>query len=103
MSHDEGLDLDRLGRDAQRFRRRVVELVPEEELRVDTDLWRDSVVFLESGEIDVECHAGECRRFSTGAVLCFTPRVRLLRNRCSESARLIAISRRAPEPGRPAG
>jgi hypothetical protein len=95
MSCDEELDLDWLARDSLQFRRRVVELTADEELRVDVGAWRDAIVFLDTGEIELECVAGECRRFAAGAVLCFPPPVRFLRNNGSDTARLIAISRRA--------
>ena len=96
MTCDEELDLDRLAGDSLHFRKRVVELAPEEGLRIDAGPWRDAVVFVETGEVELECVAGERRRFASGAVLCFPPPVRWLRNSGSESARLIAISRRRP-------
>ncbi len=96
MSCDGELDLERLAGDSIHFRRRVVELAPEEELRIDAGSWRDAIVFVETGAVELECVAGECRRFASGAVLCFRPPVRFLRNSGSESARLIAISRRRP-------
>jgi hypothetical protein len=97
MSCDEELDLDRLAGDSLHFRRRVVELAPEEGWwRIDAGSWRDAVVFVETGEVELECFAGGSRRFASGAVLCLRPPVRLLRNCGSESVRLIAISRRRP-------
>jgi hypothetical protein len=90
------LDLERLARDSLHFRRTVVELAPDEELRIESRLWRDAIVFLENGEIEVECAAGDSRPFAAVAVLCFPSPVRLLRNRGNVSARLIAISRRRP-------
>lgn len=96
MSCDEELDLDRLAGDSLHFRRRVVELAPEEALRIDAGSWRDAILFVEAGPVELECVAGERRRFASGAVLCLRPPVRLLRNSGSESARLIAISRRRP-------
>ena len=94
MSRDEELDLERLARDSLHFRRRVLELAPDEELRIDARSWRDAIVFLETGEIELECRAGRCRRFAPGAVLCLLPPVRLLRNCGGDRVRLIAISRR---------
>ena len=94
MSCDEELDLDALARDSLHFRRRVVELASGAEIRVDTAAWRDAIVFLESGEVELEWWAGECRRFGAGAVLCLAPPVSVLRNCRAELARLIAISRR---------
>ena len=94
MSCDDELDLDRLARDALHFRRRVIELGPGEELPADADAWRDAVVFLETGQVELECTAGERRRFGTGAVLCLVPPVRVLRNCGGDRVQLIAISRR---------
>jgi hypothetical protein len=94
MSCDEGLDVERLARDALHFRRRVVELARDEELRIDAGAWQDAIVFLDTGEVELECVAGERRRFSKGAVLCLLPPVRVLRNCGAGRARLIAISRR---------
>jgi hypothetical protein len=103
MNCDEELDPDRLALDSLHFRRRVAELAPDEELRIDAGRWRDAIVFLETGEVELECVAGECRRFAAGAVLCFPPPVRFVRNSGSELARLIGVSRRRPKQARPAG
>jgi len=97
MSCDEEFDLDRLARDSLHFRRRELELASGEELRIDARAWRDAIAFLESGEIELECSAGERSRFAAGAVLCFQPPVRFLRNSGDEPARLIMISRRTRE------
>jgi len=94
MSCDEELDVDRVARDSLHFRKRVLELAPDEELRIDAGGWADAIVFLEIGEVELECVAGERRCFAAGAVLCFPPPVRSLRNSGGDTARLIAISRR---------
>jgi len=94
MSCEEQFDLNRLARDELRFRKRVIELTPKDELRIDAAAWRGAIVFLETGEVELECSAGERRRFAAGAVLCLVPPVRALRNCGDDSARLIAISRR---------
>jgi hypothetical protein len=97
MSCDEELDFNRLARDSLQFRRRVIELAADEELRIDAGAWRDAIVFVENGEIELECCAGECRRFAIGAVLCLAPPVSVLRNCGGDRARLIAVSRRTRE------
>jgi len=97
MSCDEEFDLDRLARDSLHFRRRELELASGEELRIDARAWRDAIAFVESGEVELECSAGERSRFAVGAVLCFPPPVRFLRNSGDEPARLITISRRTRE------
>ena len=94
MSGDDELDPDRLARDSLHLRRRAVELEPGEALDIDADRWRDALFLVESGEIELECAAGERRRFGAGAVLCLPPPVRSLRNPDGKPARLIAISRR---------
>ena len=94
MSCDEEIDLDRLARDSLHFRRRVVELAAGEELKVDAGAWRDAIVFVESGEVELQCVAGERRRFATGAALCLAPPVHRLRNPGTGPTRVIAISRR---------
>ena len=94
MSCDEQFDLNRLARDELHFRKRVIELTPKDELRIDATAWWDVIVFLETGEVELECSAGERRRFEPGAVFCLVPPVRALRNCGDDAARLIAISRR---------
>jgi len=103
MSRDMELDLDRLARDSLHFRRRVVDLAPGEELDIDTDRWRDALVVLESGEVELECAAGKRSRFAAGAVLCLLPPMCILRNRNSETARLLTFSRRALERSKRSG
>jgi hypothetical protein len=96
MSCDEELDLERLARNSPRFRRRVVELASGAELRIDAAVWRDAVVFLQAGEVELQCLAGGSRRFAAGAVLCLLPPVSVVRNCGRVRVRLIAISRRRP-------
>ena len=103
MSCDEQLDFSRLAQDTARFRKRVVELSPDDNVSVDSGLWRDAIAFVEEGEVELECVAGERPRFASGAVICFPPPVRLLRNRGRRPARLIAISRRSRERSKPTG
>ena len=99
MSRDEELDVDQFARDSWHFRKRVVDFAPDEELPIDAGTWRDAIVFLQTGEVELECNAGECRRFKAGAVLCLVPPVSVVRNCGGDRAQLIAISRRMP--GRP--
>jgi hypothetical protein len=93
MSCDDELDLDRLARRPRRFRRRVVELAPGEELRIGVVPWRDAIVFLETGEVELECSTGSSRRFTGGSVLCLVPPVSVFRACGGDPARLIAIWR----------
>jgi len=98
MRNDEPLDPNRLARDALHFRRRVIDLAAGQVLPLEPAAWQDAVVFLTSGEIELECVRGERRRFGPGAVLCFAAPVSTVRSCGDEPARLIAISRRRPEP-----
>jgi quercetin dioxygenase-like cupin family protein len=103
MSGDDELDPDRLADGSIRFRKRVVELAPAQELPFDVAAWRDAIVFLTDGEIELECMSGERQRFARGAILCLAPPLRLLRNSGNECARLLAISRRRPAPQKRTG
>jgi quercetin dioxygenase-like cupin family protein len=91
------LDVDRLlGQAKSRFGGRVVELDPNHVLLYDAASWRDALVFVTAGEIEVVCMAGERERFSRGAIFCLAPlSVRLLRNTGQAPARLVAIWRQA--------
>jgi hypothetical protein len=92
---DDELDVDRLALRSSHFRRRVVELEPDQALSFDPALWRDTIVFLATGEIELECVSGELRRFPSGAILCLRLPLRTLRSCGGAPARLIAISRRS--------
>jgi hypothetical protein len=70
----------------------------------DPALWRDALVVVERGEIELECRGGSSRRFKRGDVLWLAGLpVRALRNRGPERTVLVAVSRRLaakPEGGR---
>jgi len=57
--------------------------------------WRDALVVVERGEIELECEGGGRRRFRSGAVLwlCGLP-LHALHNRGQEPAVLVAVARR---------
>jgi hypothetical protein len=66
------------------------------ERRYEHSEWADAIVVVHQGEIELECLAGTCARFGTGAVLCFDSLpLRTLRNGGRGPALLIAVSRRA--------
>jgi len=94
MSGDDELDPGALARSSLHFRRRVVELAPGETLAFDAAAWIDAIVFVTAGELELECEHGERRRFSSGAVLCLAPPVRVIRNCGGDPAQLVAVSRR---------
>jgi quercetin dioxygenase-like cupin family protein len=99
MSCDDELDPDALAQSSLFFRRRVVELEPGRALPVEPAAWTDAIVFVTAGEIEVECDRGGRRRFSSGAILCFTPPVREIRNCGDDHAQLVAVSRRTRHTG----
>jgi hypothetical protein len=98
MTDGDELDLDLLAQTATGFRRRVVELAPDQVLRFDAAAWKDTIVVLTAGEIELECSSGERRRFGRGAILCLARLpLSFVRNSGPEPARLLAISRGIPE------
>jgi hypothetical protein len=59
--------------------------------------WRDALVVLHRGEIELECPGGRRKSFQRGDVLWLAGLpLRVLRNRGPEPALLIAVSRRRP-------
>jgi hypothetical protein len=60
----------------------------------DTAEWRDALVVVERGEVELEWLSGERRRFGTGATLWLDGlSLRALHNRRREPAVLVAVSR----------
>jgi hypothetical protein len=56
--------------------------------------WRDAIVFVEDGEIVLECVRGDTRRFHRGHILWLDGLpVRCVRNPCAVPTRLLAVSR----------
>jgi hypothetical protein len=79
------------------FRARVVTLTPGSTRPYDESEWRDALVVVECGEVDLESREGGLRRFRPGALLWLTGLgLRALHNRGEESAVLVAVSRRQP-------
>jgi hypothetical protein len=61
--------------------------------------WRDAIVVLESGELEIECVRGGRRRFKRGAVMYLVGLpLRTLHNLGPEPAVLVAVSRRVRTP-----
>jgi quercetin dioxygenase-like cupin family protein len=76
------------------FQRRVVAVAPGATRVYDEAEWRDALVIVEYGEIELECWRGSRRSFSSGDVLCLVGlRVRALHNHRRELAVLVAVSR----------
>jgi quercetin dioxygenase-like cupin family protein len=77
------------------FERRTVSIAPGCTLAYDALAWRDALVVVERGEIELECVHGACRRFQRGDVLWLVGlSLRALHNRGREPAVLAAVVRR---------
>jgi hypothetical protein len=88
------------GRVPPAFEVRAVAVAPGGERAYDETEWRDAIVVVERGEVELECRGGSRRRFGRGAVLWLAGLPLLaLRNRGSEPALLAAVSRRRSVEG----
>ena len=86
---------DRLSRLVPAFDVRVVVVVPGGERAYEESEWRDALVVLESGDIDLESVGGSRHHFRSGDVLWLTGLpLRALHNYGPEPALLVAVSRR---------
>jgi hypothetical protein len=80
---------------AGRFERRVVVVAPGRPRPYDAAEWRDAIVVVERGEIEVEGRAGGRARFGAGAVVWLEGLpLRALHSRGGEPVVLVAVSRR---------
>jgi quercetin dioxygenase-like cupin family protein len=78
------------------FERREVTIAPGGTRPYDEAEWRDAIVVVEQGEIEVEGRCGTRRWFRRGDVLWLTGLpLRALHNHADVPAVLIAVSRRA--------
>ena len=69
-------------------------IASSDQVAFDNREWRDAIVCVTSGALEVEGAAGHRGRFETGALLCFDGLdVRSLRNPGPESLVLFAVSR----------
>src|ERR1044071_4876848 len=77
------------------FVRREIVVAPGNERPYDPEEWVDSLVVVRDGEIELECRAGHLATFRRGDILWLTGLpLRVLRNRGTEPAVLVAVSRR---------
>lgn len=77
------------------FERRVIVIAPGRVRMYDEAEWRDAIVVVERGEVELRCRRGTRRRFRRGDVLWLDGLpLRSLHNPGQESAVLVAISRR---------
>ena len=80
------------------FRRRVTVLAPGETRPYDEEDWRDALVVVRRGEVELECLAGGRRAFRAGDVLFLVGlSLRALHNRGAEPVVLVAVSRTRPD------
>lgn len=78
---------------------RLVALAPGEALPFDQAQWRDALVTVEQGEVELEACDGTRWHFARGAVLCLDGMgVVAVHNPRQEPAVLAAASRRRPPP-----
>jgi hypothetical protein len=80
--------------DANAFHVRRIIVAPGHERRYDEAEWRDSLVVVESGRIELECRSGYRRRFGRGDVLWLIGLpLRALHNYGRVPTVLVAVSR----------
>ena len=76
------------------FERRTVTLGARGARTYEPGEWRDALVVVEQGVVELECLGGSRRRFETGAVLCFASlSLRALHNPGRAPTLLVAVSR----------
>lgn len=92
-SDDRPLELS--GRSWPTLASRTVVIVAGSALDVDETQWRDALVVVESGEVEVETSSGLRHRFGPGQMMWFTGlSLRTLHNFGPEAVVLTAVSRR---------
>lgn len=80
---------------APAFVLRAVAVAPGCRRAYDEADWRDAIVLVRRGEIELECLSGTTHRFRRGDLLWLSGLpLRALRNRGHEPALLVAVSRR---------
>jgi hypothetical protein len=73
----------------------TIALAPRDERAYREDEWRDAIVLVAAGELELEARGGARRRFPRGSILHLTRLpLRALRNPGAEPVRLVAVSRR---------
>jgi glyoxylate utilization-related uncharacterized protein len=73
---------------------RAVAIWPGVERAYDEDEWRDAIVFVRRGEIELECLSGERRSFQRGHILWLANLpLRALHNRGDRPALLLVVCR----------
>jgi uncharacterized protein len=81
-----------------RFEVRVLTLRPGSDRPYDAAEWRDAIVVVEQGELELECRSGGRRRFPRGSVLWLSGLpLRTLAARGEDTLLLVSVSRRSDE------
>jgi len=79
------------------FSLRMTVIAPGGVRAYDESEWRDALVVIERGEIELESEHGSRRRLDRGSVLWLAGLpLRAIHNPASEPALLVAVARRAP-------
>ena len=77
------------------FVRRLVMVPPQQPLLYDPADWRDAIVIVNRGKLEIECLGGTRQHFGPGAVICLEDvPLRAIRSAGEEPVVLVAISRR---------
>jgi hypothetical protein len=77
------------------FELRAISVAPGDKRAYDEDEWRDALVVVERGEIELEWAAGARMRLGSGAVLWLVGLpLRAVHNRGVDPALVVAVSRR---------
>jgi hypothetical protein len=83
------------GRIGAPFERRVMTIEPGCRRAYEAADWKDALVVVERGDVELETCCGKCWRFSPGAVLCLEGlRLSALRSPGPAATLLVAVSRR---------
>jgi hypothetical protein len=92
--------LSLLGRLPPQFERRTAALAPRQSRAYDQAEWRDALVVVAQGQIELEGLDGSRHRFGRGAILWLEGLpLRAIHNRGQAPAVLVAITRRAASAG----
>jgi hypothetical protein len=97
---DAGARLSFLGRRlGPAFAVRRIAVAPGAERAYDAAEWRDALVVVERGAVELECRSGARRTFVSGDILCLSRLpLRALRNPGGVPALLALVSRRREPP-----
>lgn len=86
-------------RNTPEFVIRDVAMAADSELAFDPAEWRDTLVLVERGRLELDCGDGQRGVFGTGAILCLAELpLRTLRTADREPVVLVAVSRSSQMP-----